>query len=202
MATWKRNRFFYFFVILQTLLLLILVVRMGFSALTLWEKQGKNAATVRQRVGADPPRNVPAASLPGGAADPNWFQTLQEKAAALEHRRLQVEQKEKDLLRIQLEIDGKINQCNQWQGQLIKIVAEAKAVQDKKIQHLSEIFCAMPPEKAAKMVEKMDDRTVTEVFQSMRSKEVGGILSQLEPARAARLSAGLSALAPRSLSRD
>jgi flagellar motility protein MotE (MotC chaperone) len=197
MATWKRNRFFYFFVVLQTLLLLILVVRMGFGALTLWGKQEHQASTVRQRLGVDPQRTAPAAPPAAGAVDPDWFKALQEKAAALENKRLQVEQKEKDLLRLQMEIEGKINQSNQWQAQLKKLVEEAKAVQDKKIQHLSEIFCAMPPEKAAKMVEKMDDRTVTEVFQSMRSKEVGGILSQLEPARAARLSSGLSVLAPR-----
>ena len=52
----------------------------------------------------------------------------------------------------------------------------------------------MPPDKAARMIEKMDDRTVTEVFQTMRSKEVGGILTHLDPARAARISANLSLL--------
>jgi flagellar motility protein MotE (MotC chaperone) len=198
MAAWKRNRFFYLFVILQTLLLLTLVARLGFSALTRWENQERSPSKVHQRVVAQPENKGPSASPAGGAGDREWFKALQEKAAAVENKRLQVEQKEKDLSRIQAEIEGKITQCNQWQVQLKKLVEEAKAVQDKKVQHLSEIFCAMAPEKAAKLVEKMDDRTVTEVFQFMRSKEVGGILSQLEPSRAARISAGLSSLAPRS----
>ncbi|MCU0579509.1 MAG: hypothetical protein MUF69_08180 [Desulfobacterota bacterium] len=197
MATWKRKRFFYFFVTLQTAVLLILVARMGFSALTFWEHQGKGSSTVQQRVVAEPAGHRPPALAAAGVPDAEWVKALQQKAAELEHKRLQVEQKEKDLSRIQAEIDGKITQCSQWQVQLKKLVEEARAVQDKKVRHLSEIFCAMPPERAARLVEKMDDRTVTEVFQSMRSKEVGGILSQLEPARAARISAGLSSLTPR-----
>jgi flagellar motility protein MotE (MotC chaperone) len=197
MAAWKRNRFFYFFVTLQTLLLLTLVARLGFSALTRWENLGKSPSKVQQRVVSQPEYKGAPTSPAGPATDPDWFKSLQEKAAALENKRVQVEQKEKDLSRIQTEIEGKINQNNQFQGQLKKLLEEAKAVQDKKVQHLSEIFCAMAPEKAAKLVEKMDDRTVTEVFQFMRSKEVGGIMSQLEPSRAARISAGLSALTPR-----
>ena len=96
-----------------------------------------------------------------------------------------------------MEIEGKINQLNQLQVQLKKIVDQAKTIQDKKIQHLSEIFCAMLPDKAARMVEKMDDKTVTEVFQIMRSKEVGGILTHLDPVRAARITANLSLLTSR-----
>jgi len=119
------------------------------------------------------------------------------KSRALENQKQQVDQKEKDLIRIQMEIEGKINQLNQLQVQLRKIVDQSKTIQDKKIQHLSEIFGAMLPDKAARMIEKMDDKTVTEVFQVMRSKEVGGILTHLDPARAARISANLSLLTSR-----
>jgi flagellar motility protein MotE (MotC chaperone) len=195
MAAWKHNRLFYFFVTIQTLLLLTLLTKLGFSAFHLLETQEKGAARFQHRVAAEPERKtiVPAAA----ATDADWFKALQEKETALEKKRRQVEQKEKDLSRLQAEIEGKITQCSQAQAQLKKLVEEAKAVQDKKVQHLAEIFCAMPPEKAARLVDKMDDRAVTEVFQSMRSKEVGGILSQIEPTRAARISAGLSALTPR-----
>ena len=54
------------------------------------------------------------------------FKALQDKSQALEHQKQQVELKEKDLGRIQLEIDGKINQLNQLQVQLKKIVDQSK----------------------------------------------------------------------------
>jgi hypothetical protein len=182
-------------IILQLLLLLFLLVKVGLDGYALWGKKEVNPPSGRSTKMVE--KTGPGPRSPVGSPvgpDPELIKAYQSKAQILESRRLEVEQKEKDLLRIQKEIDGKINQLNQLQVQLKKIVGEAKAVQDKKVQHLSEIFSAMPPEKAARMVEKMDDRTVTEVIQSMRSKEVGGILAYLDPARAARISADLSRL--------
>lgn len=198
MSTLKGNKRFHYLILMQVFLLLFLLAKVGFTGLSLWGKKDSSApvSTPGRVVGPIEKKGI----LPAGSQvepDPEMLQALQRQSQTLESRRLQVEQKEKDLLRIRMEIDGKINELNQLQGQLKKLVAEAKTVQDKKVQHLSEIFCAMPSEKAARMIEKMDNRTVTEVFQTMRSKEVGGILTHLDPARAARISADLSLLAPR-----
>jgi flagellar motility protein MotE (MotC chaperone) len=193
----KGTAFFYTLLGLQVGLLVLLIARVSLSGLTPADRPEVKTAAIRgTHIGRI---EKPSPSSPAGSwtNDPEIFKALQDKARALENQKQQVELKEKDLGRIQLEIDGKINQLNQLQVQLRKIVEQSKTVQDKKTLHLAEIFCAMPPDKAARMIEKMDDRTVTEVFQNMRSKEVGGILTQLEPSRAARISAALSLLSPR-----
>ena len=183
---------------LQVFILLFLIAKVGFTGLSLWEKKETSAGfPTPNRMTEKTGQKAPIWTGSVGGDHPEIIKAVQDKALALEIKRQSVEEKEKDLGRIQMEIDGKLNQLNQLQVRLKKIIDESKSVQDKKVQHLSEIFCAIPPDKAARMVEKMDDRTVTEVFQFMRSKEVGGILTHLDPARAARISANLSLLAPR-----
>ena len=197
MGTRKGITFFYYLLGLQVFLLVLLIAKVSLSALDSPNRPGIKPAAIQGRhtVRIETTPQSPAADA--WTKDPEILKALQEKSRVLENQKQQVDLKEKDLVRIQMEIDGKINQLNQLQVQLKKIVDQSKTIQDKKIQHLSEIFCAMLPDKAARMIEKMDDKTVTEVFQIMRSKEVGGILSHLDPARAARISANLSLLTSR-----
>ena len=197
MGTRKGINFFYYLLGLQVFLLVLLIAKVSLSGLNSPDKPEIKPAAIQGRhtVRIDKTPQTPAADA--WAKDPEILKALQEKSLALENQKQQVDQKEKDLVRIKMEIEGKINQLNQLQIQLKKIVDQSKTIQDKKIQHLSEIFGAMLPDKAARMIEKMDDKTVTEVFQVMRSKEVGGILTHLDPARAARISANLSLLTSR-----
>ena len=197
MGTRKGTNFFYYLMGLQVFLLVLLIAKVSLSGLNSPDKPEIKPAAIQGRhtLRIDKTPQTPAADA--WAKDPEILKALQEKSLALENQKQQVDQKEKDLVRIKMEIEGKINQLNQLQIQLKKIVDQSKTIQDKKIQHLSEIFGAMLPDKAARMIEKMDDKTVTEVFQVMRSKEVGGILTHLDPARAARISANLSLLTSR-----
>jgi len=197
MRTRKGSSYFYYLLGLQVFLLVLLIAKVSLSGLYSPDTPGTKPAAIqgRQTVRIDPLSQTAAADV--WAKDPEILKALQEKSRTLENQKQQVDLKEKDLVRIQMEIEGKINQLNQLQVQLKNIVDQSKTIQDKKIQHLSEIFCAMVPDKAARMIEKMDDKTVTEVFQIMRSKEVGGILTHLDPARAARISAHLSLLTSR-----
>ena len=197
MGTRKGTNFFYYLLGLQVFLLVLLIAKVSLSGLNSPDKPEIKPAAIQGRhtLRIDKTPQTPAADA--WAKDPEILKALQEKSLALENQKQQVDQKEKDLVRIKMEIEGKINQLNQLQIQLKKIVDQSKTIQDKKIQHLSEIFGAMLPDKAARMIEKMDDKTVTEVFQVMRSKEVGGILTHLDPARAARISANLSLLTSR-----
>jgi flagellar protein FlbB len=197
MGTRKGGSLFYYLLGLQVFLLVLLIAKVGLSGLNSLDRPGIKTAAIQGRHTAriDKTPQTPAADA--WIRDPEILNALQEKSRSLENQKQQVDQKEKDLARIQMEIEGRINQLNQLQVQLKKIVDQSKTIQDKKIQHLSEIFCAMPPDKAARMIEKMDDKTVTEVLQNMRSKEVGGILTHLDPARAAKISANLSLLTSR-----
>lgn len=197
MGTRRVSHFFHILLGLQAVLLVLLVARVSLSGFISPESPAIKTVALKRPVPAGIEQASASPSVNPWANDPEVLKALLDKSQALDKQKQQVEQKEKELVRIQLEIEGKINQLTQIHQQLKKIVEQSKAVQDKKIQHLAEIFCAMPPDKAARMIEKMDDRTVTEVFQSMRSKEVGGILSFLDPARAARISANLSLLNPK-----
>ena len=197
MGTRKGTNFFYYLLGLQVFLLVLLIAKVSLSGLNYPDRPEIKPTAIQGRHTVRIEKAPQTPAVDAWAKDPEILKALQEKSRALENQKQQVDQKEKDLIRIQMEIEGKINQLNQLQVQLRKIVDQSKTIQDKKIQHLSEIFGAMLPDKAARMIEKMDDKTVTEVFQVMRSKEVGGILTHLDPARAARISANLSLLTSR-----
>ena len=197
MGTRKGTNFFYYLLGLQVFLLVLLIAKVSLSGLNYPDRPEIKPTAIQGRHTVRIEKAPQTPAVDAWAKDPEILKALQEKSRALENQQQQVDLKEKDLARIQMEIEGKINQLNQLQVQLRKIVDQSKTIQDKKIQHLSEIFGAMLPDKAARMIEKMDDKTVTEVFQVMRSKEVGGILTHLDPARAARISANLSLLPSR-----
>ena len=161
MGTRRGSHFFYILLGLQAFLLVLLIARVSLSGLTPPDRAGIKTAAIKgpHAVGMDKTSPAPAANP--WANDPEILKALQDKARSLDNQKQQVEQKEKDLVRLQQEIEGKISQLTQIQLQLKKVLEQSKTIQDKKTQHLSEIFSAMPPDKAARMIEKMDDRTVT-----------------------------------------
>jgi flagellar motility protein MotE (MotC chaperone) len=66
-----------------------------------------------------------------------------------------------------------------------------KGLEGKKHEQLTKVvkmFEAMPPEEAAKTIEKLDDDTAVQILTSLKAKSAGKILAQIEPARAAVLS--------------
>ncbi len=66
-----------------------------------------------------------------------------------------------------------------------------KGLEGKKHEQLTKVvkmFEAMPPEEAAKTIEKLDDDTAVQILTSLKAKSAGKVLAQIEPARAAVLS--------------
>ena len=66
-----------------------------------------------------------------------------------------------------------------------------KGLEGKKHEQLTKVvkmFEAMPPEEAAKTIEKLDDDTAVQILTSLKARTAGKVLAQIEPARAAVLS--------------
>jgi flagellar motility protein MotE (MotC chaperone) len=68
---------------------------------------------------------------------------------------------------------------------------QRKGMEGKKHEQLSKVvkmYEAMPPEEAARAIEKLDDDTAVQILTTLKPRSAGKVLAQIDPARAAALS--------------
>jgi len=76
--------------------------------------------------------------------------------------------------------------------QLKKEIEEAQKTIDEKTKErllkVSKIYEAMPPEEAAKRLEKLDENTAVAIISMLKPRAAGGILAQMDSDKAASIS--------------
>jgi flagellar motility protein MotE (MotC chaperone) len=124
--------------------------------------------------------------------DLKLFEELENKRRELAAREEELRKKEKELLILKKDIENKLAKLSQLQtelqGQLQKNVEAAKQSQETRLKHLVGAYSAMKPDKAASLIEKLNDDVALQILSAMKSKDVGAILSFVETEKAARLS--------------
>ena len=103
---------------------------------------------------------------------------LREKEERLAKMEKEVEQKLKDLISIQREIQTYRNE-------------KAEGV-NTKVRSLAKIYGTMKPKEAAKLMENLDDKLVMNIISTMNSDEAASIMANMEVKKAAKISEGLS----------
>ncbi len=104
-----------------------------------------------------------------------------------------VAEREKALGLLEEEISGRMRELDALQKDLKGAAQEWTQRQEENFQHLVGVYSAMEPEKAAVLLEKMDEATVVRLFEGMKSKKVASVLALMEPEKAARISSRLTA---------
>ncbi len=110
----------------------------------------------------------------------------------LHKRELELDQRERDLRLLKKEIEERISQLKALEERLRGPLAKAKKESEERFMHLVGVYSSMEPQRAALLLEKMDEDTVVRLFSAMKSKKVAKILSFMEEDKAARISARLS----------
>jgi len=137
----------------------------------------------------------PRASVAATTAAPEAAPTLprllalvEQERRALLAREAAATAKEEQLGLIQKEVEERLKELRTLQDQLLASVEEDKRLQGEHHRHLIATLQAMSPDRAGKLLEKMDEEEAVRLLRRLPGKEAGGILSLLSPDKAARLS--------------
>jgi len=130
-----------------------------------------------------------AAAAPGSAQPmPRLLAPGAKERRALLARESAAAAKEEQLALIKKEVEERLKELQALQNRLLVSLEEEKRIQGEHNRHLVATLQAMSPDRAGKLMEKMEEEEAVRLLRCMPGKEAGAILSLLSPDKAARLS--------------
>jgi flagellar motility protein MotE (MotC chaperone) len=121
---------------------------------------------------------------------------LAKKEQQLQLKEEELKQKEAELLLLKQEVSAKLAELTTLQKKVANDFEEMKkrelAQQNNRIKKLGEMYKAMEPARAAKLMEKLDEHIAVQIMAKMRGSAAGEILASMELNRAAQISKRLS----------
>ncbi|OGP73825.1 MAG: hypothetical protein A2Y80_01610 [Deltaproteobacteria bacterium RBG_13_58_19] len=142
-----------------------------------------------------PPANLPgagprvseAATQEPGAA-PRLVALLEKERHAVQTREAALSAKDEQLRLLKREVEERLHELKAMQSQVLEFLEDEKRMQGEHNRHLVTTLEAMPPERAGKLLEKMDEEVAVQLLRRIKGKEAGAILGLLPPDKAAKLS--------------
>lgn len=132
---------------------------------------------------------TPAKAEPQPALSmPRVMSLLEKERQAVQTREGAMAAKEEQLRVLKKEVEDRIKELNGIQQRVMESLDEEKRMQGEQNRHLVATLGAMPPDRAGKLLEKMDDEVAAQILRRLKGKEAGAILSLLNPDKAAKLS--------------
>lgn len=120
------------------------------------------------------------------------FELLESRKNELAQKEEQIKTQEKELINLRKDVEEKLDRLNKLQDQIQKNLESMKQTEDARLKHLVGAYSSMKPDKAAGLIEKLEDDTALQLLSAMKSKDVGGILSFVNADKAAKLSQRLA----------
>lgn len=117
---------------------------------------------------------------------------LREQKKALSEREKALEERETIIQEAEQRAQGKITELLQLEARIQSMLAEEQSIKDKKIKRLTAVYEGMKAERAAPVIAQMDLSIVVKIFSRMSEKQVGKILSFLQPKQAVVISQALT----------
>lgn len=125
---------------------------------------------------------------------------LRARHQEMDDRERRLRQRETDLEALSNEVEAKLKrleetreEVRQAEIRLQEQIANAQqTVEAQRAKSLAKIYGAMKPRDAAPLVSKLDPEIVRQMFVQMKDKQVAGIMAELRPDVAVRITEGLS----------
>lgn len=155
------------------------------------------AATCALTFAEKPPAPVPGKTGQekqyGSVEERRIMESLQrESDSPLNKERDELENKKKELKRLESEVDKKLEQLNQMRVKIEKLLAEKEAKESKKVQDLAKMYEKMAPEKVAQLLGTIDQELAISILAKMKPKTAAKILNNIDREKAAILSTAFS----------
>jgi len=172
----------------EAMLLGLLLLKLTLSGL--WLAAGPTNAGPDQAVAAEA---KPAATKQNYGSDAKLLDRQREELRRREER---LRRREAEVEALAAEVEARLDELAALQARLKEQMAglsgEKSKVRTKQIKHLVEVYSSMKAEKAAALIDKLDEGVVVEIFALMPSENAGKVLSFVDPEKAARISQRLA----------
>jgi len=123
-----------------------------------------------------------------GLPGPRVLSLIEKEHQALKTREAALAQQEEQLRLLKKEVEERLQQLQTQQTRLLELLEEEKRIKGEHNRHLIATLEAMPPDRASKLLEKMEEDLAVQLLRRLKGKEAGAILGLLPPDKAARLS--------------
>ncbi len=151
------------------------------------------ASMVSESYAAQPAAEKQPAAVKEDVKPPSGtFSFIQQRENELRKKEEQLNEKEARLTRLEQEIEQKTKDLLVIQKEIQSHKEEKQEVQTAKVKSLARIYGTMKPKEAAKLLENLDDKLVMEIISTMTSDEAASILALMEIKKAAKISEALS----------
>jgi flagellar motility protein MotE (MotC chaperone) len=170
---------------LEALLLGLLLVKLGLSGLWLVAGPAPSSQAIAAEGKAAPVKQ---------AAPDSEIRLLERQREELARREERLQRREADLTNLSADVEARLEQLARLKEELKSLLVERDKRRNKQIKLLVQVYSNMKAEKAAGLIDKLDDQVVVEIFSQMPSENAGKILSFVEPEKAARISQRLAEL--------
>jgi flagellar motility protein MotE (MotC chaperone) len=144
------------------------------------EAAGTVAATENQQYGSVEERRI--------------VESLQGDRAPFAREREELENRKKELKRLEGEVDKKIEELNQLRVNIEKLLEQKSAEEQKRIGELAKVYEKMTAEKAAIVMGSIEQELAISILAKMKTKSAAKILNNMEREKAAKLSTAFSTL--------
>ena len=146
-------------------------------------------------IGADPaPKGTTDEQQYGSVEERRLLLALQQERLNLVKEREAIENKKKDLKRLESEVDKKLDQLQATRMKIEELLEEKDAVELKRLNDLSKMYGKMSPEKAAGIFSTLDMDLAIAILGRMKTKAAAKILNNMERDKAAKLTTAFSTL--------
>lgn len=145
-----------------------------------------------QEVAAPLSKKIDGTGKPANSSSIADLQALELERAKLKTERLLIDEERKRLNALKDETGAKLAELARLQQTMQKQVVDKKSADSQKIQRLIKIYTAMPPKKAAALIDKLDMSVIISLFSNMKGETVGQILPFVSADKAAQISEQLA----------
>jgi flagellar motility protein MotE (MotC chaperone) len=123
-------------------------------------------------------------------------QLLERQREELHRREERLLQHEAEVEALASDVEARLDRLARLQEEVKEelrvLLAEKDKRKNKQIKHLVEVYSSMKADKAAGLINRLDEQVVVDIFAQMPSESAGKILSFVEPEKAARISQRLA----------
>jgi len=130
----------------------------------------------------------------GSVEERRIMDTLQGDGVPFAREREDLENKKKELKRLEGEVDKKIEQLNQLRVRIEKLLEQKSAEEQKRIGELAKVYEKMTSEKAAMVMGSVEQELAISILAKMKTKSAAKILNNMEREKAAKLTTAFSTL--------
>ena len=151
-----------------------------------------------------PPLLAAEPADPSATADQQQYGSVEERRlrqaieggehSALARERENLDDRKKELKRLEEEVDKKLEQLNQLRLSVEKLLAEKDAAEQQRIGELAKMYEKMNADKAATVLGAVDQQLAVAILKQMKTKSAAKILNSMEREKAAKLTTGISTL--------